>query len=319
MANNLFFSDIGKDTYKSLYKRVISLDRDISSYERRSKIVNDIIEDNQYLVNYFSSYYSPVLTNDSALSSENNICQLVEILTNYLLTSTESRELDDKQRTIYINTASFNKSNDIPIGDSTEFIKSSQTAYVEFNSGNYKKDKRQTITPKDLSRTDYLGSVLRDYQSLLDTINVKLHSPTDGRRMLYTRTKHDLKDDQIISKDSLLGVWGYTTHPSESTGHVDYTTFNDQQTVKTMLKNVPSHGDKDVWLLSLDFETLLSKIQFSPYELALIFDYRQGSTLAELSQDLGRSRTTIFNDISHITEKITTKTVATAEEITGTL
>ena len=288
MANNLFFSDIGEDTYRALYRRVINLDRTITSYQDRSTIVNDIIEDNQYLVNYFSDYYSPVLDSTSALSAENNICQLVEILTNYLLTSTESSELDDKQQTIYINTNSFNKSEEFPLGETTELLNNTQTAFIAFNTNNYKRDKTQTIKPSDLKRTDYLGSVLRDYQALLDTINVKLHSPADGRRMLYTRAKHSLKDDQIIAKDSLLGVWGYTTHPTESTGRVGYITL-DETTVSSLLRNPPTIDNEDLWLLNLDLNAIITQCNFSDYKLALIAGYRSGMTFQELSTALGKT------------------------------
>src|SRR5699024_11566820 len=80
------------------------------------------------------------------------------------------------------------------------------------------KSKDQTITSKDLSRTDFLGTVLRDYKAYLEFLRNIPKDSHNYKRFVVDRIKGSVKQDMIDAKDGLLRVHGYNLrYFSEST------------------------------------------------------------------------------------------------------
>src|SRR5699024_7692377 len=73
------------------------------------------------------------------------------------------------------------------------------------------------INSRDLDRDDELGVVLREYQNYIDNLEL---TGTPLRRM--NRIKGEIQRDMIISKDQLLGVFGYELDGMNETESPDY-------------------------------------------------------------------------------------------------
>lgn len=307
LMNNYFDSDIDNDKFDDLYHSVVNINRNKSSLNDRQLEVRKIIESTDYLTNYFSDFYNSEISQNDYGSDENNICKLVEMLGSYILASNEVKAADRKDKTYYINTNSLMKRLEFKLGDNTEYI-DSNTAYVSFNKNNYKLDKKQKITAKDLSRKDFLGDVLRDYQTFLDLIDAKLKAPADGKRMIYTRLKHGLKDDQIISKDSILGVWGYNINPRDTGYDGGYQSFmGDISDVKALMSNKPSERNYDLWIEDLDFQQLIKSVSLNKFDSCILHCCRAGMNHCEIAELIGTTRQTVENHITAIATKIKAK------------
>src|SRR5699024_12140201 len=88
--------------------------------------------------------------------------------------------------------------------------------YVD-KDNNYKVVKDQKILTKDIKRDDELGVVIREYQNYIDNLELTC---TPLRRM--NRIKGEIQREMIISKEQLLGVFGYELDGMNETESPDY-------------------------------------------------------------------------------------------------
>ena len=234
------------------------LDRNKSEYKDRLKHVEDILDNTEFFNIYYEEYFNPNINMNEYIASESNISVLLENYASYLLNSEHCEEevlykikngellpkLDMSenaplesvggqgvQRSLsqepsikyefYTDENNFRKAlnRDMSIEGMSGNGATEHVIDFLLNIGsNFKKSKDQTITSKDLNRTDFLGSVLRDYQTYLEFLrNIPKDSP-NYKRFVVDRIKGSVKQDMIDAKDGLLRVHGYNLrYFSEST------------------------------------------------------------------------------------------------------
>lgn len=265
MASDYFFATLNGQSYYDLQRKVMNIDRSVTSFKDRYAQVMKLIGDNSYLVKYFSNYFDPHLTSANHLSNGNNICHLVEILSNYLLMSDEFREMDGREKTYYIDSNRLNRKKDRP-GNIDEQAAKNNTMVVSFNKENYKLDKTVSIKMKDFDDS-WCGRVLSDQQAGINHAAYKIHNHL-GNQFRLSRMKHELHEDQLETKISLHGIFDLDSIHADSSADDYYATLSEPQTVRAMLR-MPH--DKAVrksvtHFLWMDLEDLLKQVKFSKSE-----------------------------------------------------
>ena len=284
MASDLFFATLNGQSYSDLYRKVLSLDRSVTSFHDRLKNVKKLLGNNSYLVDYFSNYYDPHLTKMNHLSTGNNICHLVEMLANYLLMTDEVRKIDGREKTYYIDSNHLNRTHDKP-NDIQEKVGKNNVMVVKFNNANYKKDKKIKIYKHDFDDS-YCGRVLRDQQNGINDATYRLHHHL-GNQYKLSNMKHELHADQITSKTLLDGYFDLNDIHADSSADDYYATLSDPEIVKYMLPMTHDHAihKTATWLLWLDLKSLLPKVHLSKSEYFVIGLYALGYTYRDIAKE----------------------------------
>jgi len=292
------------------------MDNSVDKFEDRNNIIREAVEGNNFFSLYFDTMYPKELSQDDVLSIDDNVCQLLERYGSYLI---NSRDLDrgrSDEYTIYYDENEFQRA----LRRSVPIEESDRIPFFVNKDNNYKKAKDQKITSKDLSRDCFLGRVLRDYQKYIDTLNT-LEIPL----MTKNRIKGDVQRDMIISKDQLLGVFGYKLDNTNETTCPDYSfiDFTNPQHLKGMsvdygkakrvwadgLLRMKYSGDlqSDFQCILYDLDKLIEKTPLTPYEQQVLSLYRKGYTGKEIG-DINKVGTRTSNDtIDRAINKITKK------------
>ncbi|WEA58283.1 hypothetical protein [Pediococcus pentosaceus] len=148
---------------------------------------------------------------------------------------------------------------------------------------------KQKITEVDLKEDSYLGGILRDYQLMLDQIETKMRTMSKGYRMLSNH-KHDVKDNMILAKNMLRGVWGENCNPKypQPAKEYNFFDFTDENTVKELLSMNKSFDENiSLWMAVNDFENVVKKAGLKDYEFALFKALKAGYTPKDI-EDLTR-------------------------------
>lgn len=281
MASDLFFATLNGQSYSDLYRKILSLDRSVTSFHDRLRNVKKLLGDKSYIVKYFSDYYDPHLSKMNHLSDHNNICHLVEMLANYLLMTDEVKKIDGREKTYYIDSNRLNR-RDRP-NDIQEQNGKNNSMVVQFNNQNYKKDKKVKIYKRDFDNS-YCGRVLQDQQNGIDEATYKLHHHL-GNQYKLSNMKHDLHFDQITTKTLLDGYFDLDDIHADSSADDYYATLADPQVVKYMLPLTHNHAiHKSVtWLLWIELKNLLPKVNLSKSQYFVIGLYSLGYTYRDIA------------------------------------
>ena len=192
------------------------------------------------------------------------------------------------------------------------------------NQSNYKKAKDQKITATDLKRSDYLGEVLRDYQTYIDVLNT-------SNMQVYRRNrlKGEVQRDMILSKDALLRVHGYNLrYFSESTKpNLEVFDFADFNQLKGYSLRVPEdikdknhanidgllrmkfNGDfqNDFQCILYDLDILIEKTKLTERERECLNYFRNGLTNTKTGDIIGISKQAVNQFIDSAIKKVNKK------------
>lgn len=307
--------------YKQKANQVWSMPTGVSGLSDRLDIIDDILEGDDYFVNYMSDNFSAVINSTDNLSDTNPTFKLLERMADYIIMSDEGKERnkEDKENraitTEYLNKkinrehiSGFFDSND----ENDTQLKQEAVAYRPYkNTFNLSQTK---ISEEDLKRNDSLGQVLRDYQKLYDNIDEK-EAYTKRYR---DRIKHEVISDMMNAKRSFLKTptkrnvnYGKSIFHNNNDKY-SFFDFTDPSTIKVMLSiDANPVTQYNLYLAKLDFEQLLKKIHFTEEEQQLIDYLRIGYTPASIQKDFGIPsqhtrrvvRKNIINKISGLGEK----------------
>jgi len=86
-VNNIFSGKIDGSPPYQKYGEIGRLDRKNGKLSDRLDNVNQILEEDDFFLDYFDNYYKPEISQDSALSEENNISQMLSYMSDYLINS----------------------------------------------------------------------------------------------------------------------------------------------------------------------------------------------------------------------------------------
>ena len=188
------------------------------------------------------------------------------------------------------------------------------------NKSNYKKAKDQKITSSDLKRNDYLGDVLRDYQTYIDVLN-----NSNMQAYKRNRLKGEVQRDMILSKDALLRVHGYQLrYFSESTKPnlelFDFADFNQLKgyTVEGVdphytkvdgLLRMRFNGDfqDDFQCILYDLDILIEKTKLTERERECLNYFRNGLTNVKIGDIIGVDEKSIRRSIDSAIKKVNKK------------
>ena len=294
------------------------MDRTLDNYEERKACIEDALEGTSFFEEYFTNYYNVNASQNDYLSLENNVCKVLENYASYLLNSKDIEDEESQQYKFYYDESTFRRAvnKDMKYDDKSPEV----IDFLLANQSNYKKAKDQKITSSDLKRNDYLGEVLRDYQTYIDVLN-----NSNMQAYKRNRLKGEVQRDMILSKDALLRVHGYQLrYFSESTKPnlelFDFADFNQLKgyTVEGVdphytkvdgLLRMKFNGDfqNDFQCILYDLDILIKKTKLTERERECLNYFRNGLTNVKIGDIIGVDEKSIRRSIDSAIKKVNKK------------
>lgn len=293
-VNNIFTGKIDGVTPYERYGQIGRLDRNQGALKNRMENINEIIENDDFFMDYFDEYYNPILDDDSALSEENNICQMLSSMADYLINSDESRKMEEENKTEYVFTDDyFDKKTKRHESFNQESVNddNSNKQYIQKpkESTKFKNDKLK-IKKKDFTNRDEMSSILIQYQSFINRINLIIDQDRSNTRR-YNNIKSSLLDDMKFVKESYLGILPHSKNIPH--GHylkpIPSPDYSDIKVFRSMINSSPVglEDNYESWENYYDFENILSDMFYQGYleyeELNIIHLRMQGFEYTEIS------------------------------------
>lgn len=294
------------------------MDRTLDNYEERKKCIESTLEGTYFFEEYFTNYYNVNASQNDYLSLENNVCKVLENYASYLLNSKDIEDEEAEVYKFYYDESEFRRA----VNKDMKYDEKGPEVidFLLANQSNYKKAKDQKITAADLRRNDYLGEVLRDYQTYIDVLN-------NGNMQAYRRNrlKGEVQRDMILSKDALLRVHGYQLrYFSESTKPnlelFDFADFNQLKgyTVEGVdphytkvdgLLRMKFNGDfqNDFQCILYDLDILIKKTKLTERERECLNYFRNGLTNVKIGDIIGVDEKSIRRSIDSAIKKVNKK------------
>lgn len=294
------------------------MDRTLDNYEERKKCIESTLEGTSFFEEYFTNYYNVNASQNDYLSLENNVCKVLENYASYLLNSKDIEDEETEVYKFYYDESEFRRA----VNKDMKYDEKGPEVidFLLANQSNYKKAKDQKITSSDLKRNDYLGDVLRDYQTYIDVLN---NSNMQAYRR--NRLKGEVQRDMILSKDALLRVHGYQLrYFSESTKPnlelFDFADFNQLKgyTFEDMearhakvdgLLRMKFNGDfqNDFQCILYDLDILIKKTKLTERERECLNCFRNGLTNTKIGDMLDIRHNTVSETIDRAIKKVNKK------------
>ena len=296
------------------------MDRSLDTYRDRLECINNTLNNTEFFNKYFSEYYNPLASQNDYLSLDNNVCKVLENYASYLLNSTDIKDEDNTEYRFYYDEDAFRKA-----VQKEKLYQDQEPEVIDFllaSQGNYKKSKDQKITAKDLRRGDWLGSILRDYNSYLDFLK---HRAPEGQKFKVDRIKGEVQRDMILSKDSLMKIHGYTLrYFSESTEPnlevIDFANYNHLKGYSLDYSNphynrvdgllrFKFNGDfqNDFQCILYDLDNLIDRTEMTERERECLNYYRNGLTNVAIADIIGVDEKSIRRSIEVAIKKVNHK------------
>lgn len=319
-VNNIYTSNINGASVSEVFFRTNHLDNKVSDLETRKKNVEENLAYKDFFQTYFDEKYNPHLDQDSALSSENNICGMLERMADYLINSEESREMSKQEETAYVFVDEYMQKKiareHTDIKDHTiegkkndfELVNIMDSEHVQIvkrpSKRNHILETSISINKEDLLDESEMGDILRDYQLLLDKIDYETFN-SKGKKRKLSLQKFLVKNDMINVKKSYKGILPKASNvPSgQHQKDYDYFDFTDFRTVKAFL-NIKGdfYESHNLWLTRIDFDDLVDKAGLTQEEYFVLYQLLEGSRPVDIEKDYGikatRVRRIIIKNIS---------------------
>lgn len=308
--NQIFQGNIDNKNIRDFFK----LDMKKRSTDDRIEEVNEMLDKSDYFTDFFSDYFKVSVSPRDALSEDVNVCQTLEKMANYILSSEDEIDHRRKEKPEYVFHTRRDKfegklkreminlkSDDGSVGN---IVDNENVVHVmaakEINS---RVPKTQKITAKDLAEDSECGRILREYQTFLDHVDNKLKEKPEKLWRYYSNAKGQVKDDMINVKNMLKGVWGIDQISESAKPDLDIFDFTDFDTVKFLLslKKPSLSFNYDMWVLWNDFNNTVRKANFTAQENAvhilLQLEYSMTDIAIELDIEYHRLRRTIIDNM----------------------
>lgn len=304
------------------------IDYSKTSLKERMEVVNNILDNTDFFVEYFDNYFKANANLSDPPSTQNNVCRSLERMADYILNSKEIKQQEDKERPQYVfytDRKYFEKKlqRELSLDSLFESEDHKQTVIhmMKPPSRNYKKSKRQKIEDKDLKRNDELGSTLRDYQILLDYVTNELRNKdTKHNRYTLTQIKGTVTQDMIMCKEMMLGIWesGSTnettsydydvfdfTNPIHLKGTVIESSKGNTIPVKGLIYFKPKfEPNNDFSLVLADLQMTIDKAGLTDKEKIVLEALREGFNQVEIAEMIGTYQKKVSRYIDGIVSKI---------------
>ncbi|HLO11583.1 MAG TPA: hypothetical protein VK190_04940 [Pseudoneobacillus sp.] len=306
--NSLFFGKINDTNPNELLKKI---DYSKNNLEDRKQVVNELLNSGFY-EGYFEEYFKVNINSGDYLSEHDNACSSLEKMANYLLNSAEVKE--DKKETEYIfytDEEAFKKAvykegylDGINQGPEQENV----IHFLKKENRNFKKDKTQTVKNSDYHRGDFLSEVLWSYRDYLAAVTTELNNYEESKLSRYKLSEISgaVKRDMIMSKDIILGTFGYKTNAEESTivdwGFCD---LKNPDHVRAMLYMKPGHrSDEELMYLVDEFVEKLITARPTKLQREIVLLMRANKGPTEIGEELEISKQRVDKNIKMLVTRI---------------
>lgn len=301
-VNNIFTGKIDGVTPYERYGQIGRLDRNQGALKNRMKNINEIIENDDFFMDYFDEYYNPVLNNDSALSEENNICQMLSSMADYLINSDESRKMEEANKTEYVFTDDVferkNKRHEERNGfQNDDEIENKNIQYIKNkpNVVKFRNDKLK-ITKKDRENDTEMSRILNEYNLFSQRV-AELSKQDYINKRRYSTIKSSILDDMKLVKESYLGIFPHSKKIPH--GHylkpIPSPDYSNIKVFRSMINSSPVGLEENYesWENYYDFGIMLNDMFYQGYldyeELSIIhlrmhgFEYKEILTLLNIN------------------------------------
>lgn len=303
-VNNIFTSSIdGMNAYKK-YGEIGRLDRKVTSLKERTDNIEELLDEDDFFEEYFEHHYDPIIGQDSALSEENNISQMLSSMADYLLNSDESKKMNQDEKTVYVFSEDVDKRKEKKRLDKNLF-ESTDDKNIEIVSKPVKpvefKSQEIVINKKDLHNNNEMSRILSEYSHLIGLINSASEKDFAHKRK-YNSMIGLVKDDMKMVKESYLGI--FPRSKSVPGGHyikpVPSPDYHMVNVFKKMYNTFPTSVEEnyEMWENSFDFSVIIQNADLSQTEKDIITLKRYGWTFDEIIEDLRLSDKIKSSDLS---------------------
>lgn len=304
---------------------VDKLDYTISSLQDRMNLVKELLGE-EFFVEYFDEYFKGNISTKDYLSANNNVCQAILKITDYILGAEEIGEKFKEKSVVYkFYRDEESLKSAITKEQSLDYIQEQmgmdeEVIHFLMKRQNFRKPKDISVKPSDINRDDYVGEVLREYNVLKEAL-VNLKNNKELREEIkfpYSRGKisHIIKElnaDMLIAKKILDGTNGQALkHPGDE-GQViewdcfDYTNYNH---IRALLYSNATQlsADNEISFLVYDLENMIKKLyknkKLKDRDLKIIKMIRQGYLQEEIASEIGVTQERISMKILQLSRKI---------------
>lgn len=309
-------------------------DYSISSLDERLNYVNEKLNANRdenglnFFENYVCKHYKVALNGGDELSEKHEVFKTLENMANYLLGSSEIRELrknEEQQYKFYVDETEFrlrtqreqlfeniSSNNDISSENVIHFLLSNKDV-------NHMVIANVSVNQQDIHEDSYCGRVLKDYYSFLSHINKQIKNPDEkfkGKRYILTKNKNEVTQDMINVKTSLKGIIKFKQTCKGKT-LVDWECFdwkNHSHIKEAIYINKRINQEDDLSFILLDIDNLVkemySKNKITKSEMKIYKLIKQGYKNNEIAEVLNVRRTYISNTVAVIVKKISNYAVS---------
>lgn len=290
-VNNIFSGKIDGNTPYQKYGEIGRLDRKDGKLSDRLDNVNQILEEDDFFLDYFDNHYNPKISQDSALSEENNISQMLSSMADYLINSNESREIEKENKTEYVFTEDYfnkkTKRHEEVNGDSMD--KDDNVQYVESRPRTLKfKNDKTIINKKDYNLNNEMSRILNEYNTLLKRVD-ELNNMDISKTRRYNSIKSSILDDMKMVKESYLGVFPRSKkvphgHYIKPVPEFDY---SDIKMLRRIMSTTPVRleDNYESWENSFDYNWVIRHAGLTEGELIIAIFRPLGWTHKELIED----------------------------------
>lgn len=281
--------------------------------DERKEIVEGILNDGSF-EDYFDERFKVNLTSADKLSENDYHCNALEKLADYLLNSQEVKEdkkSDEFEYKFYSDENSFRKAIEREPsidGMSQDSEKENVIHFLKNENLNFKKSKNQKITKQDLDREDDLGQILNNYKTYLDALNEELTMIDESNlsRFKISTIMGQVKNDMILSKDMLLGVFAYKTNAEESSVvEWDLVNYSDKEHVRALLNlKTGVRADKDLQYLVEEFDDIYRKANPTKLQKDIVKLLREGRGTTDIGFELGITKQRVNKNLEMLIKRI---------------
>ena len=320
-VNNIFTGNIDGVTAYKKYGQIGRLDRKVTSLKERTDNIEELLDSDNFFDGYFENHYDPIIGQDSALSEENNVSQMLSSMADYLLNTDESKKMNEEEKTHYVFSED--------VDNRKEDKRNQKNVFESFDVGNVEivskpvkpvefKSQDIVVNNKDMANHGEMSRILSEYASFIGLIKSQIEKNISLKRR-YNSMIGLVKDDMKMVKESYVGI--LPRSKSVPGGHyikpVPSPDYHQNSMLKKMYSTPPSsvEANYELWENSFDFTYILEHADITETERNIINMKRLGWTFDEIildldlhsvyqSSDLGRYlRHTVINRIQREVSK----------------
>lgn len=308
-----FYGEFDGEDVDSLRKK---FNYNRTTKQARLNVIDEMLNDTDFFLDYFEHSFKVNINTGEALSEDNDVCKLVQSMTNYLLNCDEEKDFRKTERdeaNYIVDMLYFSKKIDKE-DERNGFHENGEVKSTIRHETNVKKVAPFSVNGKDLKEDSVCGEILREYHSYYK--DMKQLSQTPNRRYVATRQMGLIKEDMLYTKLGLKKCFGEQFNPQEMGNKeaIDLIDFGEQLHVRRLISSFNFDGhitfENEMSLLYYDFEQLVlemsAKDLFTSLQGYVLFGSLYGLKNKEMQEFLDSSKQLISKTLDVVAKKVST-------------